>query len=65
MSGTAGVLQCIHDDTQYVIELKTFKEKLTYLYVLSWKTGRLGGRISRCSLGTGRVLNNKLNKEYV
>lgn len=53
------------DDTQYIIELGTFKEKLAYLYSLSWKTGLLGEKISRCSLGTGRVLNNMLNKGYV
>jgi len=57
------VLQCIHGDTQYVIELGTFKVKLAYFYSLSWKTGLLGKKISRCSLGT--VLNNMLNRGYV
>lgn len=46
-------------------ELGTSKKTLMYLYSLNWKTGLLGEKISRCSLGTGRVLNTVLNKGYL
>lgn len=65
VSGSEGVLQCIHGYTQYILGLGTFKGKLAYLYNLSWKTGLLGEKISKCSLGTSRVLNNMFNKGYV